>query len=500
VAPLIWAIATLDLSLLPVYLWRAAVLVAVTGLAGVFLGVLAGQVIAPVWELARTALRIPSEGYFGLCVGYEAEKNPEVLTTWRAYALDFIAGKGRESQGDPLTFLDLKSKSLPAGAGSRDVSISLQMVTSSLSFREPYVLPFDDRDLFLFSEAEMKRFFPARVVKYLIREAPETNQPLPAGYHFLPRGNKLPVVVATRMSLSFPFLLSAVPLYTIPASSFIEMRKARENGEWFEYRPSRHFRKSWFSDGGISSNFPIHFFDSWSPQRPTFGVNLMDVPEGAKTDGEVDIESISAMDAETADSEMPTAVIQDVHLPRARDTRIFGEWNPVADFPSFISAIFDTARNHRDNMQTRLPSYRERVAQVRLTSQEGGLNLTMAPETIQRIEGKGALAGDLLLQMDFAQHQWVRLRVLMAEVEEGLFQVGNAFETHGDFEKLFQAANVNRWYRSSEWNAAERAEAAKRMDALLKLLSAWEASPSGPEFFRKDPPKPKPVLRVTPPL
>jgi len=33
VAPLIWAIATLDLSLLPVYLWRAAVLVAVTGLA-----------------------------------------------------------------------------------------------------------------------------------------------------------------------------------------------------------------------------------------------------------------------------------------------------------------------------------------------------------------------------------------------------------------------------------------------------------------------------------
>ena len=480
--------------------WRLGEAAAVTGLVGVFGGVLLGRFVVPAVELVRIALRLPREGFFGLCVGYEGEKRSEVLTTWLANALDFIAGRGRESQGDPLTFLELKGKTVPEGAGTRDVGISLRMVTSSLSFREPYVLPFDERDLFLFSEAEMERFFPARVVKYLVREAPETDQPLPAGYHFLPRGDKLPVVVATRMSLSFPVLLSAVPLYTIPASSFIEMRQAKRAGQRFEYEPSRHFRKCWFSDGGISSNFPIHFFVTWSPQRPTFGVNLMDVPAEDKKDGEIEIERISAMDVEAPAADMPPATIEDVHLPRARDTRIFGEWNPVVNFPSFLLAIFNTARNHRDNMQTRLPSYRERVAQIRLTPQEGGLNLTMTPETIRQIETKGERAGDLLLNMDFAQHQWVRLRVLMAELEEGLFQIGDAFPDRQAFADLFAAADQNRWYRSTEWSSRERQEAADRMAALLDLLKAWEALPSRAEFFRKDPPKPKPILRVTPPF
>ena len=35
----------------------------------------------------------------------------------------------------------------------------------------------------------------------------------------------------------------------------------------------------WFSDGGIASNFPIHFFDSWLPDRPTFGITLQYLPD-----------------------------------------------------------------------------------------------------------------------------------------------------------------------------------------------------------------------------
>jgi predicted acylesterase/phospholipase RssA len=38
-------------------------------------------------------------------------------------------------------------------------------------------------------------------------------------------------------------------------------------------------QQNWFSDGGIASNFPIHFFDAWLPRRPTFGVNLVSLPD-----------------------------------------------------------------------------------------------------------------------------------------------------------------------------------------------------------------------------
>jgi hypothetical protein len=34
-------------------------------------------------------------------------------------------------------------------------------------------------------------------------------------------------------------------------------------------------------DGGICSNFPIHLFDTWLPERPTFGFKLTDFPEEA---------------------------------------------------------------------------------------------------------------------------------------------------------------------------------------------------------------------------
>ena len=62
------------------------------------------------------------------------------------------------------------------------------------------------------------------------------------------------------MSLSFPLLISAVPLYAID----YERARAAERAP----------EVCWFSDGGISSNFPVHFFDSPLPSRPTFAVNL----------------------------------------------------------------------------------------------------------------------------------------------------------------------------------------------------------------------------------
>ena len=72
----------------------------------------------------------------------------------------------------------------------------------------------------------------------------------------LPDVEQLPVVFAVRMSLSFPLLLSAVPLWAV------------------DYGGTDQAEPVWFSGGGITSNLPVHFFDALLPTRPTFAINL----------------------------------------------------------------------------------------------------------------------------------------------------------------------------------------------------------------------------------
>ena len=84
--------------------------------------------------------------------------------------------------------------------------------------------------------------------------------------------------------------------------------------------------------------------------------------------------------------------------------------------PGFLLAVFESAQNYRDTSQARLPSYRERVVQIRLARDEGGINLTMPPATIARLIRLGEEAADALLtEFNFEHHQWVRLRVLMEQ-------------------------------------------------------------------------------------
>ena len=73
----------------------------------------------------------------------------------------------------------------------------------------------------------------------------------------LPGAYDLPVIVATRLSLSFPLLISAIPIW------IVEHRSGTVS-----------FRKQWFTDGGFCSNFPVHLFDQALPSHPTFAINL----------------------------------------------------------------------------------------------------------------------------------------------------------------------------------------------------------------------------------
>src|SRR5439155_19351372 len=148
---------------------------------------------------------------------------------------------------------------------------------------------------------------------------------LPSGYHYLPPQDLLPVVVAARLSLSFPFLISAVRFYTVNIAA------AEERSEL----TIDDLQENWFSDGGICSNFPIHLFDAWMPTRPTFGINLASVSKITMTDRqEIRSESLSATKQE-ADQRRIDGSVPPVRLPKANDY-LGAVWDPVTSVPAFL--------------------------------------------------------------------------------------------------------------------------------------------------------------------
>jgi hypothetical protein len=90
--------------------------------------------------------------------------------------------------------------------------------------------------------------------------------------------------------------------------------------------------------------------------------------------------------------------------------------------PGFYGAVVNAMQNWQDTMQSEAPGFRDRIAHVRLSAQEGGLNLTMPVKVIQTLFERGELAGRLLVEhfqipdpappaiMTWDNHRWVRLR------------------------------------------------------------------------------------------
>jgi len=241
-----------------------------------------GAVAGCAIQATRTAwTRLPAH-CFGICFGMGADGgttthgHPPALTEWLSRYLNELAGL--DPDGPPLTFGQLWDPECPAGTQPTpaDPAIRLEMVTSCLSWGRPFRLPFrHDEELrenrFYFRVEEFARLFPEPVVRWLAERPRASNLDgrwIAEGYLPLPDPWNLPVVVATRMSLSFPVLLAAVPLYAYEQEAHGAERAAAPP------------RRCWFSDGGICSNFPIHFFDSPLPRWPTFAINLFPKPAG----------------------------------------------------------------------------------------------------------------------------------------------------------------------------------------------------------------------------
>jgi predicted acylesterase/phospholipase RssA len=463
-------------------------------LQGAF-GVLAAGLLAiVVFVLVLAALivghalrRMPANGY-GLCSGLG---DADTLTPWLHATLQSLAGLDAEH---PLRFGDLWrgrvaepdyiAESARHHAGER--RIDLRLMTTALSHGRPYSFPLDS-EAFCFDADEMRALFPESIVALLIANSPERIESgVLAGRYRLPKMEDMPVIVPVRMSLAFPLLLSAVPLWR---TRFEPSRDAR--GRWRNVA-----ERVWFSDGGICSNFPIHYFDALVPSRPTFGINLVDdafVPESPR-----DPQDFVWM----PDHNGSGATTSVVKIERS--------------LGSFLSAILTTMQGWTDSTQLAIPSYRDRIVAVRLQKEEGGLNLRMSPALIQRVAARGASAGDLLLahyaQRDppvgivtgWRNHRWVRHRVAMRVLGEAFDALLTAEAETAAGDAALQPMHLDP--PSYDFRSDRQREAALRSyRELLELARRYadERAELGYPPFDHDPhdgPRPRPELRIRPPL
>lgn len=424
---------------------------------------IAGVVIA---ILRRILISIQSdlpENDFGLCPGVRQPGfESEGLTDWLTRLIDEAAG--RDADGAPLTFGDLEA------APGHDAPILLAMMTTSLMERRPYTLPFRDEkpsrgmpNGFIFERGEWERLFPKRVVEYLLRVcAPYHPMEGEKGdFYKFPDTAHLPVVVAARMSLSFPGLICAVPLW-------------RKDQQFQEPHEKNRLRRCLFSDGGLSSNFPIHFFDSLLPNRPTFAISLDEYDARRSKDGD------------------------NVWMPGPARSGHLLPIIPIEGVGGFLMRLLDSAKDWQDNLQSVLPGYRERIVHIGLNPNEGGLNLTMDKGLIDTLAGVGQRAGEKLC-IDFRMdaHRWRRFLVAMARVEETLDEVASAYAGGPHSLESFQSFLKRYPGVATEYRQGKKQAAAmlSRGEVLSKLGLDWRSEPT---IRRGRIPKPETNLRITP--
>lgn len=363
------------------------------GVLGVVLGlvVITGLVVHALYRLVAVTL---PEHDFGICSGKTVTGDrPLAFSDWIADQIDLIAGNvdaaGR--LGTPLTIGQLRGDT----DLDPDGEIKVATMTTDLSSARPYQLPLKS-DIHYFSKAEFEKLFPERLINYLCKTGgpytparPEAS--LPSDLHRLPVGDDFPVFLVARMSLSFPGLIRAVPLY-------------REDATAAKPGTPAPLRRCLLSDGGISSNFPIHFFDSMLPRRPTFGIALASLDP---TDPSRRID-------------LPTSGRASTDLPVAT----FGSVG------SFLFGILNTAKDWQDTLQSLLPGYAERIVTIRLDDRtEGGLNLDMGQTEIDRLACIGQKAGKTLRnRFSFSQHRYDRAITMLSAIEDSLDGLGEAYD------------------------------------------------------------------------
>lgn len=426
---------------------------------------------------------------YGMCNGMTVPgEGREALTPWLHGLIQELSGK---PANQPLTFEDLWTApgfppewlKVPSDVVVR--SIDLRMFTTNLSTGRPFVLPLTYETCRLFYQThELEKYLPGEVMAFIEAHATDyapRSESDPPVAEMQRRNLKLrefdnvrfPVLLAARMSLSFPLLFSAVPLWAIDYDP--------KEGE-------RTFQRCLFSDGGISSNFPIHMFDGFLPLWPTFGIQL-----------EPKLKDRDNM----------------VYLPQHYLTGYGERWNrfdeagrSASRMGGFLAAILNAMQNWNDNTAARMPGVRDRVVRVRLRDKEGGMNLNMPRETITHVARRGREAAQELVERFVAPapgwdaQRWVRLRVVLETLRIRFRLTGITLNQWApgttSYDELVRMASGS-MYEGEEgsFSQAEAEALLRALDAMRKFDETLGAeSRTYPPFFEI----PRADLKVRPSL
>ena len=433
-------------------------------------GALGGALVQATWSAWR-GLRA---NRCGICSGLRTDADqPPALTEWLHGLVQNIASLPLDA---PLTFGQLRTSEPP---------IELALMTTGLSELRAHRLPHSSADL-VFRASELTALFPASIVDWMKARSRHTRHgartvallarmnAAAEDYYFMPDPDDLPLVVAARMSLSFPILLQAVPLYRLRAQPV--------------HADGVELMRVWFSDGGLTSNFPIHFFDNILPTRPTFGVTLQD---------------------DLGEDEPPSARVS---LPTNNNMGAAAAYMPVDEadgrpsLPRFGSAILRTIRTWRDEALKRTPGYRDRVVLIRHTKQEGGLNLNMTCAAIDTMSKSGEEAARQVIERflhpvekdnGWINHRWVRMRSTAAVLQETFAPLSEAWHDARltpSYEALWLAhgADALPAYQLSKTNRTAGFALWQQIVALPQAVAPAELSAHAP--------RPQPELVIAPRL
>jgi predicted acylesterase/phospholipase RssA len=457
---------------------------------------------------------------FGLCTGYRADGAAgalESLIEWLYKGIQFAAGKPYDQ---PLTFGDLwqapggpTSERPGAGQPEKPRSIDLRVVTTNLTHGRPYTLPLDDTTTPLyFKLCELQEFFPPAVMAHLDQATKrddkfEDGTPLLDGLRKLPRA-ELPIVVAARLSLSFPFLFSRIPLWAID-------HEADSTG--------KTLGRCAFSDGGICSNFPIHLFDEAVPRWPTFGILLSQRSAPVKSPAKHGQNTAATGDAVSP----PHGRLADegrVWLPQRHDEGHHDRWDRFAEdveaperfhaLINFVKAIVLTAKDWNDLSTVRMPGVRDRVVRAYLNEGEAGLNLCLTDVEILRLAAQyGTPSGSELVQkfirsgsnhtpaLGWDEHRWVRFNTFLAALRERVETLWAAAEQGGYSTPV--SAQIEKARKTSpladpNCKALSEAQADDLKNLLHALMDLDEqfVQAAVPQPYK---PAPRPALHIRPP-
>lgn len=489
--------------------WWAALLGALPGLALVVLGalgtgtgrvagiiggvllLLVGVVVGVALAAGKTLGRVASDG-FGMCTGMPGVDSgaAPALTPWLHAKVQSLARRAPDAP--PVTFGQLD-----------DAGVELRMMTTNLTRHQPMAMPWRSHEYF-FDPQYLRTLFPDDVVDWMVAHPPAaggfSSQLLRAQAGNLrpwPDARDLPVVVATRMSLSFPVLIQAVRLaavdYGQPGNrdareAVSAWRREHRDGTveqaLAELQPPE-FSPVWFTDGGLCANLPVHFFDSPLPKHPTFALNLGPFPPGR-----------SKRPDERANSYLPT-------VNQGGATR---GWFPLPTdglgaWGGFAGIMLHTAREWVDAGQMTMPGYRDRIVTVHHTASEGGMNLDMPHEVVSALAERGRQAAGKLVAAfgptgdAWTNHQWIRMRTSTAGLSGWMAEFLDSYRSPQPVPYPNLAGEgADAELPSYSVGVGDRWLVNQHVDELVDLARSW----GGDDALAKGAPSPRPQLRLVP--